>query len=393
MAVTINTNPSGTPSVHDALWHVATSDNSGTTDFKYVFDIVINGDRKLRVKQFPEPSNGKGYFDAGPTVRNYMTYEWFEPINSSAYVAEPGFSGEAAIIYALQVGEEVSGLTTTNMASGQVTGYCWAPPLLKRRIVSLSDKLNKWLTNRRLTMEIGECTADQAQNSSENLFIGFYTDAVSVNLKVETYLFSNVMDNSVSGSVHVPSSGFLQMNIGQTALYNELNITIDERIRFYDVWFNSYEKVRVYTKCNPKYQCYPVHFLNRWGMWDTVRFDLASRLSMDVDRKGFSQKDYRFNGNSVDYISTANRYYEGRIDHSNKSRWNFKLTADAMSDQDFEWIAELYTSPQRLLEIDGYFYPVTVKQSNYDYKKFVNDRLKPLEVEFELNTERYTQLR
>ena len=50
-------------------------------------------------------------------------------------------------------------------------------------------------------------------------------------------------------------------------------------------------------------------------------------------------------------------------------------------------------SPQILLEYDGYFYPVTIKRTTYEYNKHVVDRLKPLEIEFELNTSRYTQLR
>mgnify|MGYP007024662293 FL=1 len=143
MAITINTSPTGTPSVHDGLWHVCSSDNSGVTDMKFVFDIWINGVQKIRVKQSPEPVTGKAYFDAGPTVRNSMTYAWFEPTNNSAYVDQPDMSGQVGIIYGLRVGEDVSGVTTTNMASGEVSGYNWAPPLFKRRDYGLSNKLNK----------------------------------------------------------------------------------------------------------------------------------------------------------------------------------------------------------------------------------------------------------
>lgn len=114
---------------------------------------------------------------------------------------------------------------------------------------------------------------------------------------------------------------------------------------------------------------------------------------MKIDRKGFGKRDYEFNGNSVDYMSSANRYYEGKIDYSNKANWTYKLTADAMTDAEYEWMADLMQSPQILLEIDGYFYPATIKENDFDYRKFVNDRLKALEVEFEFNSERYTQLR
>lgn len=388
MSVVINTSPTGQPSVQDALWHVVSSDNSGTTDFKYVFDIWVGGVQKIRVKQFPEPATGKGYFDAGPTVRNEMLYEWFEPTDTSVLVDQPDMSGEIGIRYQLRVGEEVSGVTTINMASGDVSAFNWAPPLLKRRIAGLTDKVNRFLTNRPLyaTTEPGE-----------NLFVGFYLEAglTSTDFNVQPFDFANNSPGVTTVTLNGLTERFLQLNIGSAAINATTAVIITDATKYYDVWLNgqSAYKMRVYTKCNPKYTCVPVHFLNRWGLWDTQRFDLASRLEMKIDRKGYGKRDYEFNGNSVDYMSSANRYYAGKIDYSNKANWNYKLTTDAMTDAEYEWIADLIQSPQILLEIDGYFYPATIKQNDYEYRKFVNDKLKALEVEFEFNSERYTQLR
>lgn len=387
MAITINTSPSGSPSVHDNMWHVVSSDASGSVDFKYVFDIWINGVQQIRVKQFIEPSSGYGYFDAGPTVRNSMTYQWFEPTNAGAYVAEPDMSGQIGIVYQLRVGEDVSGLTTSNLANVDVSGYNWAPPLFQRRVAGLPDKLNKFLTNR---------PAYANTKLAENLFIGFYTTpGTSLTLYCKKYDASN---NQIGATLNDPESriiekGFVQMNIGTTALSATLSTTFDDSVKYYDVYFNAYDYIRVYLVCNPKYTPIPIHFLNRWGLWDTQRFDLVSKLSMDIERKGFGQRDYRFNGTSVDYKSSANRYYEGKIDYSNKASWSYKLTADAMTDAEYEWMADLIQSPQILMEIDGYTYPVTIKKNSYDYNKYVNDRLKALEIEFEINSDRYTQLR
>lgn len=384
--ITINTSPSGTPSVHDNMWHVVSSDASGSTDFKYVFDVWINGVQQVRVKQFPEPDSGYGYYDAGPTVRNSMTYQWFEPTNAGAYVAEPGMSGQIGINYQLRVGEDVSGVTTTNMASGEVSAYNWAPPLFQRRVTDLSTKLNKWLTNRPAYANI---------KLAENLFIGFYTTpGTSLTLHVKKYDASNTqIGSTLDGSSTLIEKGFVQMNIGTTALSATLLTTFDESVKYYDVYFNAYDYIRVYVVCNPKYTCIPVHFLNRWGLWDTQRFDLVSKLSMDIERKGFGQRDYQFNGPSVDYKSSANRYYEGKINYSNKADWTYKLTADAMTDAEYEWMADLMQSPQILMEVDGYFYPVTISKNNYDYNKYINDRLKAFDIEFKINSERYTQLR
>lgn len=396
--ITINASPSGSPSVHDAMWHIVSSDNSGAVDFKYVFDIYVNGVQKIRVKKFPEPANGKGYFDAGPTVRNSMTYEWFEPINTSALVAEPNMSGEIGITYAVRIGEDVSGVTTLNMASGEVSGYNWVPPLFGRRVTDLTSMLNRLVTNR--------ATIDQAIKAEtaidENLFIGFYTQDLNSTLymRCRSFDFSNNLVQDVSGTIIAAPllSGFAQLNIGTAALEASLGTGIDESIKYYEismrigVLVSSYV-MRVYLKCNPKYNCTLVHFLNRWGLWETQRFDLVSKLQMKIERKGFGQRDYKMNDTSVDYYSANNKYYEGKIDYNQAANWTYKLTADAMTDGEWVWMADLMQSPQILMEIDGYHYPVTIKETNYEYKKFVNDRLKPLEIEFEMNTTRYTQLR
>jgi hypothetical protein len=383
MAITINTNPASNSSVQDALWHVVTSDNYTEVDFKYVFDLYIGATQVARIKQFPEPSNGKGYFDA-KSARNYLTYNWFEPTNTSVYIYEPDDSGEYGIGYTLKVGEEFGGTLTADLATATITAYNWVPPLFQRRVVTLADKLNNWLTNRPTTIY-----ADLA----ENIFIGFYTD-VTYTIHCAKYDSSNVqIGSTLNGASIGIADGRLQLNIGTTALAATLSTTFDSTVKYYEVWFNSLPKVRVYITCNEKFNPVLIHFLNRWGVYDTQRFDLVSKLMMDVERKSFGKRDYILNGTDVDYKSSSNRYYEGRINYLNKSEFTYLLTADAMSDADYVWMSDLISSPQILMEQDGYFYPVTVKQTNYEYSKFENNRLKPLQIEFELNTSRYSQLR
>lgn len=382
MSITINANPASGSTVQDDLWHVATSTASGSTDMKYIFEVFVGGNRKISVRQFPEPSNGKAYFNAGAIVRNSITFNWFEPVGT-AYVYEPNLSGEMGIQYVLEMREEVSGITSLVLASSTTTAYNYKAPLFQRRILSLTDRLNKWLTNRPpyANTKLGE-----------NLYIPFYTDA-ALNLKCTTYDASNNQIATASGSTTTIENGFVQMNIGSAAIATALGLTINDSVKYYDVWFNSFEKMRVNVVCNPKYNPINIHFMNAWGMWDSERFDLVSKLNMSVERKGFEQRDYRFNGNAVDYKSASNRYYEGATNYSNKESYTYKLTADALTDDEYTWMADLITSPQILMEIEGYFYPVTLIDNTYEFSKNVYNKLKVLELTFNMNQTRYSQLR
>ena len=145
-------------SVQDDLWCAAISDNSGQTDFKYVFDIYNNDKQLIRVKVYPNP-NGWGYFNCGSVVRNEMSYDWFDPESSNAYpifLPNPNASGQISIDYQVRIGEDVSGVTTLNMASGQSTVYNITSPLFKRNrpyynpleFNSTNTKNWKYLTNR-----------------------------------------------------------------------------------------------------------------------------------------------------------------------------------------------------------------------------------------------------
>ena len=78
--------------------------------------------------------------------------------------------------------------------------------------------------------------------------------------------------------------------------------------------------------CNPNYTPINLYFINAFGMFDTARFDLASRLTMDVERKAFEQRNYTFNNSSVTYYDGNNVYNESKINYGSKTNHSYKLT-------------------------------------------------------------------
>lgn len=374
--------PSGEPSVQDALWHVATSDNSGQVDMRYVFDVFVNGQQLVRSKVFPDPSTSKGYFDAGSIVRNEFTYEWFvpeQPLPNNSYLALPNDSGEISLNYDIRVGEDYSGITTTNMASGTTQVFNWRPDLFKRRQQDLTRFSNKFLSNRPRKARAG---------LNEKLMIPIRTDA-ALKIKCNTYGFGNQLIETREQSGTYSNNGFVQLDIGSYALNATIGAEmVNENVKYYDVWFNDFEKQRVYMDCNPLFTPVLLHFINQYGMYETARFGLASKLSMDVERKTFTKPDYRL-GSSVTYYNENNIYHETKINYGSKSDWIYKLTMDCPTDAEYVWLEELIMSPKIYLEKDSSYYPVTLRTSNYERSTNQTSGLKPLEVEVELNQTRY----
>ena len=384
MAIPSLINPSGKPSVQDNLWHIATSDNSGQVDFKYVFDVFKGGEQLIRAKVFPTPDSGKGYFDAGPIVRNEMDYTWFTP-NGEFLSYSPNLSGEIAQTYQIRVGEDFSGLTTLNLASGNVTAYNFVPPVFKRRMFDFTAKDNKPLTDRFLNME---------SNFGEDLYFPIHTSGL-VTATITKYTGST--PTTSLPFTFTPTYKYGQLNISPEGVNQALDATfITSTTTRYVVnlqrssVFNY--NIVVNIECNGKFTPIPLHFINAYGMFETARFQLVNRLSKQIQRKTFEKRDYELGSSSVNYFNTYgnnNKYIESKINYGSEINWQYKLTMYPPSDSDYQWLAQLIDSPLIYAEIDSEYYPVTIVETNYEYSKHDFNGLKPLELNIELNQKRY----
>lgn len=395
MSITSLISPTGKPSCQDALWHVALSNNSGQTDFKYVFDVYNGTQQLIRVKVYPNPTDGRGYFDASRVVKNEITYDWFVPSYPS-YGEEPFLIDQGAstkVTYQIRVGEDVSGITTLNMASGQTTAYNYVAPMLKRRKQDIGAFEMKYLSNRPRYAK---------SNFGEKLMIPFMVRQNMADPDVRVYLKVYNQSNSLTfddeGTAKTVTGGFVQLDISPDTLntyfvHSGYSAPITSSCKFYDVIIDdsgtSCESFRVYMDCDPRFTPMNLHFMNHFGMFETARFSLASSKSMSIERKSFQQKEYTFNNGSVEYFDSNNVYNESKINYNSKSNWSYRLTMNFPTDQEYEWLAELIDSPQIFAEIDGNYYPITLKATSYDYQKYQTDQLKEFTIDIEMNQTRF----
>lgn len=370
--------PSGEPSIQDNLWHIATSDNSGSTDMKFVFDVYKGAEQLVRVKVFPDPTNGKGYFDASPIVKNEISFGWFVPNATGVELATPSESGEIALTYQIRVGEDVSAVTTTNLASGNVKAFNYTATLFKRRQSTYAQYANKWLTNRPLYANL---------TLTERLMIAARSGG---DMYIETYDYSNT--NIFSDEIGISNNIITQYDLSPSAINETYGSTIiDSAIKYYNVYFsnNNTQKFRVNLDCSPIYTPVNLHFMNALGVFDTARFKLASKLTMDLERKSFEKADYRFGASTVTYYNNNNVYHETKINYGSKAMWSYNLTMDYPTDAEYQWLAELILSPLIYMELDGNYYPVTIKDTNYEYSTYNTNKLRVLNVNIDVNQKRY----
>lgn len=391
MAITSLINPTGDVSLQDSLWSIAWSTASGQIDMKYVFDVYVGNNQLIRAKVYPNPTNGRGYFDASRVIQNEVTYDWFTPYNvvNGAWIGHPP-TASVMQTYNIRVGEEVSGITTLNMASGNVNAYNYIPRLYKRRQVTINSKLNNWLSDRPYTI--------YAQRGQKILIPYYGTDlgdGISLNINKR---IGNTWSGEIEGATFFGTANdFIQLDIGTAAINTAFgsNTFIPTNCSEYIVKLFP-ETIGALTRplnvkllCDSTYTPINLHFMNAYGMFETANFRLVNKLQMDVERKSYQKDSARFTTNQVTYYNTQNVYHETKINFANNIKWKYKLTMDYPSDADFEWLEQLIYSPQVYAEIDDAYYPVTITNSNYEYYKQVYAGLKVLEIDIEMNQKRF----
>ena len=348
MAITALDLPGNNRSVHDDLFVVATSDNANAVDFKFVFDVFANGKQLIRAKIYPNPNTSLGYFDISNVVANEMKFNWFVP-NGDVVMCELDNSGQITLPVQIRCGEDVSGITSLNLESGQIYVANIVPNLNNRKINDIlyatpNTFINKYNSNRpRIAYT----------NVNEDFYIGLVADNYGATYEIRIKQYNSSGTLLATNTITLPActkTGVYQLNISPDAI-NETIAGSDiflSSCAYYDVeiWDTTpnpdvkIDSIRMYFKCVTKYEVINLHFLNNKGTFDTARFDLLSRLTMDVERKSFEQPDFKL-GNGVtffDIISTDKftnyQYYESKVNYGSKYQWSYKLTMDFPTDAD-----------------------------------------------------------
>lgn len=394
MAITINSSPNIYQSFHEDLWFVVSSTNTGQTNFKYVFDVYINGTLVSRVKSFPQPSTGKGIFNAANIVRNYWS-SYFKPSATAfSYVGS-----DIRINYVVKYGEEYGGTLYTNLDETNTDAFNYYPNLLNgaaaydgqwyettypSSLLTNRDELN--FTTRRSN---GKCFVSLL-NSSIN---------TAYNWRLEVTRYGNLTPSTLTGG-NVSVSDYAMLDLSPASINAYLGSSfINSNTEYYTIVF--YESgtdmfsARVNIICEPRYTTTPIHFLNSLGGYDTINFSLVNKESRSFERKSFEQIDWQLSGSVMSRTDNFGRFNGGSVQFATAQTITYKLTSDWLNLTEYNWIKELIGSPEVYMEdtTNGYYIPVKISTSSWTEKKRYADKVYNLELDIEFGSKAYSQYR
>lgn len=390
MALEIKSDPGQFASVHGDLLFVvneATKANDPVTypDYRYIADVMVSGQDTVRLKAYPQPDNKFGVFNIGNILRNYIA-PVFNPL-PNVLRCQLLSDGDFNVSGVVSIGEEYNFVLYPGIMNdggrryfGHYNGRMYGQSTI------LSDYYGKTLTSRPTNTPI-------YRNSSFHFLSHFEKNEMS-NTQISTYSASGLQGSYTSDNAGVDFACRIY-NISPAGINGTFPGAINDDTIYYTVKLEDDNTVyRFDLVCEPKYEVFSIHFLNKFGGFDSRDFTKVSRKVVDLEKKDFGKLPYTINPSGVPSYYNENKVYnETRSIYSTQYSEKLILNTDILTDGEYQWLAELILSPMVFIESNGYFIPAVITANNYEYRKTINDKKTNLTISVEFGEQFNSQYR
>lgn len=362
-------------------------------DYHYVCDIYIYGIQQARLKAFPRPDDKIGVFNIGNVIRNYM-FPFFAPAANNLRAQKIG-ENYFYVNVICRFGEEYGFVTYSNIIIDSQRSYFnhYNGRLIGQTTI-LSNYQDKVMSLRPY--------ATPVYRNAKFCFIPFLpTDDTTINLIIKSYNGGGLVGTTTQPFTPTAASSNEQQlfNVAPAAINAAALGFISSFIEYYTVEFNTTNITddsiyRFNLICEPKFEVFTIHFMNRFGGFESKDFTKVSRSRIDIEKKDFGSIAYNIsNSGQPEYFNGSKVYRETRSVYTGSWKEKLTLNSDLLTDAEYVWLEDLILSPLAYVQIGDYFYPMVITDNNYEPKKNVNDDLTNLTINIEYGDRFNTQYR
>lgn len=364
--------------------YTISSTNANLAGFKYVVKVYNDSDELITQAFYDSPANPADSveFDVSKFVSVNFDY-------SSGFYQVATSSSNTNIIkgYYLKCYEyyEVAGVFVIVEASEVIseTKYALAAsfPLLEENnwTTDLAKYTGASNTN---YLPLTDWSTIKARETDAQIF-GFINTGLLTNVELlVTYTNATTQTYYITpAAVATPSVTYIQItamtygaNVADIQLFTNWNNGSARRAKF----------ATIFTQGCGRFDPMRLAYINKFGAFDFFNFDLVSKTTFDVEKKGYernySGSIYEANGVVVKNINPI--YYT-------KETQKWKIISDYLNDSQAEILRELYSSPLVYMNLvnDNYinfsWIPVKPTGTSYEVKKTAIDKVFNIEMELE----------
>ena len=375
MAVTIYDEPQLIAPAGNPLVFTFSSDQTAQPNFSFIVELYIDSTLRLTQEVFRQ-FNTLSRIDVSEAVQSAMTN--IIPTTDLEYDATQSMVSYAIIVY------EKYGATPTIQASDTST-------TLKAINAALEyDEWVNWdytiydpnLTQDAIFMTYFPTSKRALCGMEENFFLGYLEQSASAPVLLYVELLDVQGNTITSDYINLTSTDFNILNVGPQQIIANSTITqidFDDCYRYSvavdvsGVSFVGPFTIYMDLECK-RYDTYRLHWLNKFGAFDSFTFSLVSTEAATVESYKYQRDPGVWDGTSYTYP-----YYAGQgINFAKTKTETLTLNSDWINENVQKWLVKsLFDSPVVYLEVNGGldFEIVKVTNSNYTLKTRRRDGL------------------
>lgn len=424
MAITgVTYEPQDYRTVYNPIEYVATSNQTATARFKYLFD-VYDGATLLGRLKVPADPNGYGRSNIQGICESYLTTN-LGAINTTA--TGSGFSANAQSwkTFTVKIGEEyeVAGVLTAfadqqvktvvtfngslpNYRGDVLNFYDWQTTNYYQNY-TVNATARKLLTNSPKGVDANNPKNQKVQLTDEGWIYALSDDPSDVTngiteAKIITYDSTgatvtsrrvNMLAGLTDKHFKFPSSPNSLNNIDASHLVSGSQPIIPSSgVTSYCIYFDNSttqvsEKIWFNIDSECRYQVRRLEFLNSLGGFDGFNFTKVSRRTEEIERSFYKQNPDNMSSGVIDYNISDRQ----KVQYYTKSKPKMKLTSDWVDVATFNWLLEMIESPEVYLYENGQRVAIQNIEGNWEEKRSDTDSVFNLEVTLEFGMDNYRQ--
>ena len=387
MAITIHTQPQLFTPASNPVVFTFSSSQTGQANFSYIVEVYINAILHSTHQVFQQ-SGIYAKFNASEIMRGLLS----SPLITSGLFVNL-YSSAFDSIY-IKVYEQYGTPPVIHASSTSSTKYVFNAALRHQDFVNWNYTLYNISKSNPVSTGMKYLTSwprtyKYLCGLNEKVFLGFISNDSGLLVDIRLYNAANTQIVSSLGNVIT----FQQLTVldasPQTIIANTAITSGNfSTCVYYTVrskgsgagaflGFSEIFKIYIDTECQ-RYPSRRLHWLNKFGVWDSFTFDLVSTDSTKVDGNRYEKEKGVWVGNVFFYS-----LYQGeQTTYSKRAEDTLTLNSDWIKEDVQQWLVrELYESPSVYLEDNGNFEPVNVTNTSYKLKVSRRDGLIQEQVE------------
>lgn len=365
MALVIKSAPGNDSSLANEMLFVIheatkTADPITYPDYRYVLDVYVDSVFVGRQKVRPRPDNKMGVFDISVILRNYVTYG----LNISSELVDYTLK----LNYQIKLGEEYGDTLYTNLVTDiarEAVKTYGVRPFTTSAILS-----NGLASNMPATVNYHR---DQLIH-----LLPYYSNVSGITNIDQKFYDSG---NNLLQTDTINNSTYAARTIRQANILSGLSGPVPPESATYALITGAGINLQVNYLCESKFDALTLAWLNPFGGYESQSFGLVSKKSIEIERKDYKQQNYNINASGEVSYDANNVYYGGKKGYATTAKIKMMLTSHLLSDDEYQWLADLFMSPDVYLydAEQAKFHPVTIAETNYEYRTYKNSRLTTLQ--------------